>query len=553
MPSETLKGITPRDYQNQIYNTCKTKNTLVVLPTGIGKTLIALMLTIYQQKKHPATKTLFLAPTRPLAEQHLQYFKKHLPELFAEMTLFTGKINAENRRNLWNTSDIIFSTPQCISNDVKKDLYDLSEVSLLIEDECHRCLKNYAYTYVVKKYKEQAINQRILGMTASPGTKQETIKQIAENLNIEAIELRTRQSPDVKPYIKELEFKKIYLEFPKEFQTIHTLLKAIYTRKTQELINRKLHFGYLTKTTLLQTQNKIMKTISSGNRNFNILLGASACAQALKIQHALELLETQTLYSLTEYFQTLFEQARLKQSKAVQKLILTTEFNAAHIKLNELLAKKIEHPKLLELISLIEENLESNPKFKAIVFSQFRSTVTKICKELNKIKKAKAKIFIGQAKKTNKKGETSGLNQKEQKQIIQEFKDNQINILCATSIAEEGLDIPEVSAVIFYEPIPSAIRKIQRAGRTARLMKGKLIMLITKGTRDEAYYYASIGKEKKMYKTIKDMKDKLDNNQSIQSQTNQQTETTKPNQQTQQQNQMQNTNTKIKEHQKTLF
>ncbi len=507
-----LTGISPREYQQEIYETCKEKNCLVVLPTGIGKTLIALMLTINRQAAYPATKTLFLAPTRPLAEQHLAYFQKHLPELFADMQLFTGKIDATNRKKIWQTADIIFSTPQCISNDLKKQLYDLSEVTLLVEDECHRCLKNYAYTYVVKKYKEQAINQRILGMTASPGTDQKTIQQVAENLDIKAIELRTRECEGVKEYIQELHFEKIILDFPEDLQIIRNLLRAIYNRRIDELKTRRLLYGIPSKKTLIETQATIMRTLSRGNKNFNLYLGVSACAQALKIQHALELLETQTLHSLNEYFQNIYEQVRLKKSKGVQKLVKETEFNAAHIKLQELLAKNIEHPKLLVAKDIIETQINKNPKSKTIIFSQFRSTVTRICQELNKIPNINAKVFIGQAKKVNKAGEESGLSQKEQSQIISEFKEGKVNVLCATSIAEEGLDIPEVGTVIFYEPIPSAIRAIQRRGRTARLEKGKLIMLITKGTRDEAYYYASVSKEKKMHKTISEMKDKLENN-----------------------------------------
>ncbi len=205
MPDKVLNNIKPRKYQQEIYENCKEKNCLVVLPTGIGKTLIALMLCINRQKAVPASKCLFLAPTRPLAEQHLKYFEKYLPELFANMELFTGKVNAKKRKQIWETADIIFSTPQCISNDLKNNLYDLKEVSLLIEDECHRCLKNYAYTYVAEKYHEQAENPRILGLTASPGSDKKTIEQIAKNLGIESIELRTRESEDVKEYLQELD------------------------------------------------------------------------------------------------------------------------------------------------------------------------------------------------------------------------------------------------------------------------------------------------------------------------------------------------------------
>ncbi|HDK42119.1 MAG TPA: Hef nuclease, partial [Candidatus Pacearchaeota archaeon] len=171
-----------------------------------------------------------------------------------------------------------------------------------------------------------------------------------------------------------------------------------------------------------------------------------------------------------------------------------------------LLAKNKEHPKLKRLIEIVEKEKSKNPNTKIIVFTQFRETAAIISKNLNKIKDASATVFIGQAKKQG-----VGLNQKEQKQIINDFSEGKINILCATCIAEEGLDIPEVNTVIFYEPIPSEIRKIQRAGRTARLMKGKLIMLITKKTRDEAYYYVSRSREKKMHRAISEIQDDLAN------------------------------------------
>ena len=144
------------------------------------------------------------------------------------------------------------------------------------------------------------------------------------------------------------------------------------------------------------------------------------------------------------------------------------------------------------------------------MFAQFRDTTTIISKNLNQLKGIKAKVFVGQAKK-----EGTGLSQKEQKQIIDKFSSGERNILCATRIAEEGLDIPEVNAVIFYEPLPSAIRAIQRAGRTARLMKGKLIILITKKTRDEAYYYVSRSKEKKMHSAINTIKNELSKNNEL--------------------------------------
>lgn len=507
-----LEGITPRDYQQKIFETCAGKNCLVVLPTGLGKTLIALMLAIRRIEEFPDEKIVFLAPTRPLAEQHFNYFKKHLPELFAQMELFTGKIPAKKRREIWQNANIIFSTPQCVANDLRNKLYDLKEVSLLIEDEAHRCVKNYDYTYTAKEYKKQAKHPRILGLTASPGSELSKIKEICRNLSTEEVELRTRENDDVKKYLQELKFEKIGINFPKEFSEMRYVLLDIFNRYIEELKLRKVFFGIPSKINLINLQKQISATLSRGNKNFNYMFGASACAQAVKIQHALELLETQTLESFNRYLKELMNQASKKKSRGVVKLVEKPEFNFVFMKSNELLAKKIEHPKIKKLIEVIEDEKSKNQKIKIIVFTQFRDTAKIIADKINKRGLLKAEVFVGQAKKINVGGST-GLTQKEQRKIIDDFSRGKIEILCATSIAEEGLDIPEVDAVIFYEPVPSAIRTIQRTGRTARLMKGKLIVLITKKTRDESFFYVSRSREKKMHSVIKDIREDLNNGQ----------------------------------------
>jgi Fanconi anemia group M protein len=501
----TILNIEPREYQKAIFEVAKQKNTLVVLPTGVGKTLIALMLAVERKKKHPESKVVFLAPTRPLVEQHFEYFKSHLPELFAELHLFTGSIDAKKRRELWQTAEIIFSTPQCVANDLENYLYDLNDVSLLIIDEAHRCLKNYDYTKVVRHYKNKAKNLLILGLTASPGHEPEKVKQIAAHLALDEIEVRTRDSEDVKPYLKEREFTKIEVPFPSELMEIRVLLKKIWDDKVNKLKASNFLFGPANKITLLKLQQRLFSQISS--RNFAAMTGVSWTAQAIKISHALELLETQTLSGLNAYMKSLIEQSIQKKSRAVQTLVKSPEFSAAMILLQEAIARKIEHPKLGEISAIAESEFRSNPNAKIIIFSQFRETAQAISNKINEIQGIKSSIFIGQAKKNN-----VGLSQKEQKQIIEDFREGKINVICATSIGEEGLDIPEVSAVIFYEPIPSAIRKIQRAGRTARMTPGKLIILITKDTRDEIHHYASAARERKMYKTIESVKKELKEN-----------------------------------------
>lgn len=507
---EFLNRIQPREYQQEIFETCAKKNCLVVLPTGLGKTLIALMLAVDRIKKFPGEKVVFLAPTKPLAEQHLGYFKSNLPELFGSLELFTGEVPGAKRQEIWGYADIIFSTPQCVANDVSKGMYSLEDVCLLIEDEAHRCVQNYSYNYIARRYMETARHPRILGLTASPGSEAQKIKEICKNLSIEEVELRSRDSPDVSPYLQELELEKVMLDLPEKFQGIKNSLLRLFHGYEDELRHRKVLFGPATKTELIKLQKKIMFTISRGNKNFNNLLAASACAQAVKLQHALELLETQTVYGFNKYLRELYSQAAKKQNRGVVKLVAKPEFNLALVSSEELLTEGYEHPKVQALRSIVEKEFHENDKMKVIVFSQFRETARILCKELNTIQGINAKVFVGQAKKASKDG-ISGLSQKEQKKIIEEFSERKINVICATSIGEEGLDIPEVNIVVFYEPVPSAIRAIQRAGRTARLMKGKIVMLITRKTRDEAYFYTSKAKERKMHTAISSIKESLKN------------------------------------------
>jgi len=491
-----IQNLKPRDYQQSIFETAKEKNTLVVLPTGVGKTLIAIMLAVERIKKYPTKKILMLAPTRPLVEQHFESFTEELGELYAEMHLFTGSVKASERKKFFQTAEIVFSTPQCIANDLKSGLYTMHDVTLLVIDEAHRCLKNYDYTKVVDYYKRQSENQLILGLTASPGSEESNVKEICKHLAIDEIEVRTRESEDVKPYLQELEFDKVVVPFPSEFQEIKYLLKTIYDSKVSQLRERNLLYGPASKVSLLKLQGRLGAMVSS-SKNFNAMVGMGLTASAIKISHALELLETQTLSGLSDYFQNLLKQAKEKKSRAVQQLVKGKEFNAALISLQELLAKGIEHPKLEETSVIVENQFKERADSKVIIFTQFRETGVALVKKLNKIEEVNASTFFGQAKKGN-----TGLSQKEQKEIIRKLNGGEINVLVATSIGEEGLDISEVSTVIFYEPIPSAIRKIQRTGRTARLAPGKLIILMTKDTRDVINHYASGAREKKMYKTI---------------------------------------------------
>ncbi|MBW2985497.1 DEAD/DEAH box helicase [Candidatus Woesearchaeota archaeon] len=500
-----IKNFKPRLYQETILATASLKNTLVVLPTGLGKTNIFIMLAAQRLKQYPKSKILLVGPTKPLIDQYSLAFGKFFDLDEKDMAIFTGAIAPEERKKVWEKSKIIFSTPQSIENDIISKRISLENVSLLGIDEAHRAVSNYSYVWVAKQYNTQAKFPLIIGLTASPGSEMEKITEVCKNLFIEEIEVRTETDPDVSPYVQETEINWVEVELTKELKQIKRLLEEISKERLQKLKNWGIlqkNLRYINKMDLLLMQTDLHKQATQERNNFTLWHSISLVAEIIKIQHALELLETQGISQLSLYLKKLKSQSITTKIKAVKNLVIDVNFKSAFILTERLINQKIEHPKLKKLSEITAEELSTGKKI--LIFTQYRHSASKIAEELNKIKSAKANIFVGQLKKEN-----TGLSQKEQKQILDDFRADKFNILVATSIAEEGLDIPKVDLVIFYEPIPSAIRHIQRSGRTGRHKKGKVIILLTKDTRDIAFRWSAHHKQKKMYNIINKLKDKI--------------------------------------------
>ena len=496
-----IKDFIPRLYQQTILGTAALNNTLVVLPTGLGKTAIAFLLAAQRLSVYPNSKILMLAPTKPLCEQHLDSFQQHLALPAEKIVLFTGNVNPEKRAELWKEATLIISTPQGLENDIINHRIKLEEISLLIFDEAHHATGEYAYVWIAQQYEKIAKSPRILALTASPGSDLEKIKEICANLKIKKVEVRTEKDPDVKPYIQNIKKQWVMVEFPAEFKTIQTYLQNSRKAKLLEAQNH----GYcnqadLAKGALLALQGELQKKVSSGERDFELLRSISVIAEALKIDHALELLECQGIKPLQIYFKKLEHESLTSKVKAVKNLMLDANFKAAMYLTEELVKKDIRHPKLLQLNELLKEVFEKNKTAKIIIFTQFRDSAEAIVQQLNELN-LKNHIFVGQAKKNG-----LGFSQKQQKEILSQFSAGDFNVLIATSVAEEGLDIPKVDKVIFYEPVPSAIRSIQRRGRTGRLEEGEVTILITAKTRDEAYRWSAHHKEKRMYRDLEKIK-----------------------------------------------
>jgi len=486
-----------REYQVNIAASAARKNTLIVLPTGLGKTVIALLVIAGKLKKNPHKKILFLAPTKPLVTQHNFFLKSTLKIQSDKITMFTGEVKPVQRIDQWETNSIIVSTPQVIENDLLSKKISLQDVSLIIYDESHHATGKYAYVFIHERYQQDCEKPHSIGMTASPGNDREKILEVCKNLSLNHVEIRTKYDEDVKPYVHELDISWKKVNPPQEFSYAVQLLRKTLTPRLQLLRNvgaiESASVSTITKTKLLNAQKVIQTEIKSRVDPPKTLFTAAATqSEAIKLYYAMELLQTQGLEATKRFLHRLSEESKQKNaSRSARNLLNDDQFLEAAAYINSL---RIEHPKLDEVARITTDQLQKNPDSRIIVFTQYRDTSKMVFEYLKELPRIKPVRFIGQAGKTDDKG----LTQKKQEKIISDFRKGICNVLISTSVAEEGLDIPSTDLVVFYEPIPSEIRNIQRRGRTARKMAGKLIILITKGTVDEGYYWASKRREKNM-------------------------------------------------------
>jgi Fanconi anemia group M protein len=482
-------------------------NTLIVAPTALGKTVIAVMLAAHKLQENPEAKILFLAPTKPLAVQHHKSFIKFMNMNEAEVAVLTGTLNSKEREEVWKKSKIITATPQAIENDIITGKISLKDVGLIIFDEAHRAVKDYSYVFVANNYIKQANKPSILALTASPGSSEEKIQDVCRNLFIQNVEIKTAKDEDVKEYTNDIEFQFEVVELPPQFLKIKRELEIFM--KEQLLFLKKLGFAhsinskFFGKRQLIELQASIRKNlVQKAKEQPQVFLAVSRVATLLKISHAHTLLETQGIPSLNDYFNKLKSESDAKSSKAVSFIMKHESIQEAIEITKELARQGIDHPKLDRLKQILQKQFAANPESRVLVFNHYRGSIRYLEKFLSNQEGIKVKRFVGQADK----GDDKGLSQKEQMLILDEFREGKYNTLICSSVAEEGLDIPAVDLVVFYETTPSEIRHIQRRGRTGRFGKGKVVLMIAKGTRDEAFYYVSQNKERQMHRTLTSMK-----------------------------------------------
>ncbi|MGC8622942.1 MAG: DEAD/DEAH box helicase [Candidatus Micrarchaeia archaeon] len=484
--------IEARDYQVNIAESIYSgRNTLVVLPTGLGKTVIAVFSiakAIYEGKK-----ALMLAPTKPLSEQHYESLTKFLNVEEGSIALLTGSMQASEREVLERKAKVLAATPQTISNDLKAGRFSLEGFGVVVFDECHRAVGRYAYTYIADECKLRGV--QLVGLTASPGSDKAKVNALIETLGVENIEIRVSDDPDVAPYVMGRQTTTVYINKGEGIDRILSTLKPLINLHMENLYKKGLSysrsFEKLPKRALLEIGKNIAK-IEAKNYKFAALFDY---VYVLDLSHAYDLLSTEGIYPFLSYIQSLEE--REEKSRAVRSLLASAELKKAVAMAKEMQENGEDHGKMFELVKIMKTYFEGKS---TIIFAQYRSTIRKIAETLEK-NGIKASVFVG-------KGE--GVTQEKQKKIIEDFRNGVFNVLVATSIGEEGLDIPSVDAVIFYEPIPSEIRNIQRKGRTGRVRFGNIVILVAKDTKDEAYLLVSRVKEKRMKELIARIKDRID-------------------------------------------
>jgi Fanconi anemia group M protein len=478
-----------RDYQhNAAESILAHGNSLLVMPTALGKTFVAAII-----MRKLGGKQLFLVPTKPLAVQQAKRFEELLGEA---VLLVTGELSPEKRKQAYAGARIIVATPQCIQNDVLSRKLRLQDFKLVVFDEAHRTVGDYAYSFIASQAREHCF---VLGLTASPSSNKEKIHEVCNNLGVKHIEVKGHEDEDVQKYANEVDFKWEFVDLPGEYYCLRERLLNLLKEALAELKD----YGFvdsaspsrINKSKLLALRKPIMARMP----NSTSYKALSSQARALNLLHAIDLLESQGANALCDFFDGL--RARDKKSKAVRRLLADPLYNAASAEASELVKQGSQHPKMPRLAEIVLDSAKRGQSM--MVFAHYRSSVNEINRVLNALPGVDARPLVGRSK--------DGMTQKQQAAVLDSFRAREFNALVSTSVGEEGLDIPAVDLVIFYESVPSEIRLIQRRGRAGRVKAGRVILLVTRDTKDEGFLWISRSREKRMRSALKEASDELEN------------------------------------------
>ena len=488
-----------RDYQLRLAKTAAADHALVCLPTGLGKTAVSLLVTAERLAEAGGT-SLLLAPTKPLVQQHAAFYREALEVPDDEVVVFTGDVRPDDRADLWDEARVVCATPQVVENDLVGNRVSLSNVTHCTFDECHRATGEYAYNYIADRYHADADEPLVTGMSASPGGDKEEILRVCDNLGLRDVAVMTEDDADVEAHTHHTSVEWEHVELPETVLEIRDALDDVIADRLESL--RELGVTNSTDPTLSQSQlnairAKLQELIDNGDSDG--YSGMSAHAEIMKLRRAVELVETQSVESLRRYFERQRDAANSSSaSKASQRFVSEPRVTEAMRR-----AESFEdlHPKFRRARILLAQTLGVEGGERVIVFTESRDTAETLTDFLGE--HFETRRFVGQGDREG----SDGMTQTEQKETLESFRNGEFEVLVSTSVAEEGLDVPDVDLVLFYEPVPKGIRSIQRKGRTGRASEGRVVVLLAEDTRDEAFFWMSRNEEKKMEEELRKLKD----------------------------------------------
>jgi ATP-dependent DNA helicase MPH1 len=485
-----------RDYQFSIVKSGLFSNTLVSLPTGLGKTFIAatIMLNFYRWTQ--TAKIVFVAPTKPLVSQQVEACLNIAGIPRSQTTLLTGETPPVLREGEWESKRLFFMTPQTLMNDLSKGYADPKSIVLLVIDEAHRATGDYAYVKVVEFLRRFSKSLRVIALTATPGSNVEAVQQVIDSLGISHVEIRTEDSIDIRQYVHSRKTDIVTLDPSDEILRVRELFSKALKPFVDRLSAQNIYWGRdpmsLTTYGLMKARSEWM---SGPGRHVNQGLKFATIAVFSMLQslaHSIKLLNfhgIQPFYDNLVDFRNSAEEKAEKGPKMKNQLLKDPNFQDMMSTIEKWLKLDgfVGHPKMTYLSdTLLNHFMDAGEmsNTRAIVFSEYRDSAEGIVRALNAHKPLiSAAVFVGQA--DSKRSE--GMKQKQQIETIERFKTGGFNVLVATSIGEEGLDIGQVDLIVCYDASASPIRMLQRMGRTGRKRAGNIVLLLMKGKEEDQF------------------------------------------------------------------
>ncbi|XP_009999505.1 PREDICTED: Fanconi anemia group M protein [Chaetura pelagica] len=517
-----------RGYQLRMARSALLGNTLVCLPTGLGKTFVAAVVMYNFYRWFPSGKVLFLAPTKPLVAQQMEACAKVMGIPARHMAEMTGGTQALSRRELWATKRVFFLTPQIMVNDLSRGTCPAVEVKCLVVDEAHKALGNHAYCQVVRELGIYTKQFRILALSATPGSDTKAVQQVISNLLIAQIELCTEDSPEIQPYSHERQVEKIVVPLGEELVDIQNA----YIQVLETFAGRLIKIGVLarrdipslTKYQIILARDQYRKNPSSQNMGIHQGIIEGDFALCISLYHGYELLLQMGMRSLFIYLSGIMDGSKgLTRTK--NELGRNEDFVKLYQQLRDMFSdtplasesgnvynskpvfenKKefiYSHPKLRKLEEIVIEHFRSWKKkssdTRVMIFSSFRDSVQEIAEMLSRLRPVvRVMTFVGHS--TGK--STKGFTQKEQLEVVRRFRAGGYNTLVSTCVGEEGLDIGEVDLIICFDAQKSPVRLVQRMGRTGRRRQGRIVVILAEG-REERTYNQSQSNKRSIHKAI---------------------------------------------------